>query len=137
LIYDATDYETTKSIIETTVGYRSWPVSIALSDDELLDFSVDLLAMMHGHIQLYDYVTFRKPNRKQKKMVKRLYDLTQAELSQRRKNPRRRNNGKDGFNAARSMLRKEYAAEYGDDWWKDQSLKDEMYDRLDDMGPWK
>lgn len=59
--------------------------------------------------------------------------------SQPRKNSRKRKAGilrprGEGFNAARKALRDEYREEQGSDWHKDVSLKDEMYDRLRDMG---
>ncbi len=40
----------------------------------------------------------------------------------------------EGFNDARKALRDEYREKHGSDWHKDVSLKDEMYDRLREMG---
>jgi len=72
--------------------------------------------------------------------TKRARTITVEKRRTRKKNPRRKRKAGilrprgEGFNEARQAFRDEYREKHGPNWWKDKSLKDEMYDRLRDMG---
>lgn len=46
----------------------------------------------------------------------------------------RRNPEREGYNEARKRIRAELREEYGDDWYNDPDLKNELYERLKDEG---